>query len=127
VWICSAGYGLIGLDLRIKPYSATFASENAVCLTPAFPLRSLKDMKIHFTPDIEAKLHRLAKETGRTADEVVQDALAGYFEELTQVRGMLDSRYDEIKSGQVQPIDGEAFFESLRQREEALLKKHTPQ
>jgi hypothetical protein len=29
VWICSAGYGLIGLDSRIKPYSATFASNHA--------------------------------------------------------------------------------------------------
>ncbi|MGQ4810281.1 hypothetical protein NKDENANG_03736 [Candidatus Entotheonellaceae bacterium PAL068K] len=29
VWICSAGYGLIGLDSRIKPYSATFASHDA--------------------------------------------------------------------------------------------------
>ena len=53
--------------------------------------------------------------------------MAGYFEELAQVRAMLDSRYDEIKSGQVKPIDGEAFFESLRQREESLLKKHSPQ
>jgi predicted DNA-binding protein len=102
-------------------------SHDRVCLTPALPIRTLKGMEIHFTPDIEAKLHALATETGRTADEFVQDALAGYFEALAQVRGMLDSRYDDIKSGQVQPIDGEAFFESLRQREEALLKKHTPQ
>jgi len=29
VWICSAGYGLSGLDTRIKPYSATFASNHA--------------------------------------------------------------------------------------------------
>lgn len=29
VWICSAGYGLIGLDSGIKPYSATFASNHA--------------------------------------------------------------------------------------------------
>ncbi|HEY5867209.1 MAG TPA: hypothetical protein VI542_16935 [Candidatus Tectomicrobia bacterium] len=79
------------------------------------------------TPDIETKLYALATETERTADEVVQDALIGYFEELAQVRGMLDSRYDEMKSGKVTPIDGEAFFESLRQREAALLKKHTPQ
>ena len=87
-------------------------------------MRALKDMEMHFTPDIEAKLHTLVTATGRTADEVVQDALAWYFEELAQVRGMLDSRYDDIKSGHVQPMDGEAFFESLRQREEALLKKH---
>jgi hypothetical protein len=52
--------------------------------------------------------------------------MAGYFEELAKVRGMLDSRYDDIKSGKVKPIDGEAFFESLRQREEALLKKQSP-
>ena len=100
---------------------------HAVCLTPAFLLRILKGMEVHFTPDIEAKLHALATETGRAADEFVQDALAGYLEELAQVRSMLDSRYDEIKSGRVKPVDGEAFFESLHQREEALLKKHTPQ
>jgi len=99
----------------------------AMCLTPAFPMRTLKGMEMHFTPDVEAKLNALATETGCTAEEFVQDALAGYVEELAQVRGMLDSRYDDIKSGQVQPIDGEAFFESLRQREEALLKKHAPQ
>jgi predicted transcriptional regulator len=83
-------------------------------------------MELYFTPDIEAKLHTLATTTGRTADEVVEDALAGYFEELAHVRAMLDSRYDDITSGRVQPMDGEAFFESLRQREEALLKKPTP-
>ena len=90
-------------------------------------MRILKGMEVHFTPDVEAKLNALATETGRGADEFVQDALAGYFEELAEVRGMLDSRYDDIQSGQVKPVDGEAFFESLRQREEALLKKHTPQ
>ncbi len=48
------------------------------------------------------------------------------FDELAQVRGMLDSRYDDIKSGRVKAIDGEAFFESLRQREDELLKKRSP-
>ena len=83
-------------------------------------------MEVHFTPDVEAKLNALVTEIGRAVDELVQDALIGYFEELAQVRAMLASRYDEIKSGQVKPIDGEAFFESLRQREEALLKKLSP-
>lgn len=90
-------------------------------------MRTLKGMEVHFTPDVEAKLNALVTETGRAADEFVQDALAGYLEELADVRGMLNSRYDDIKSGQVKPIDGEAFFASLRQREEALLKKHAPQ
>jgi hypothetical protein len=35
---------------------------------------------------------------------------------------LLDSRYDDVKSGRVKPIDGEAFFETLRQREDELLK-----
>ena len=29
VWVCSAGYGLIDLDTKVKPYSATFSSEHA--------------------------------------------------------------------------------------------------
>ncbi len=36
---------------------------------------------------------------------------------------MLDSRYDDLKSGKVKPIDGEEFFENLRRREDELLKK----
>jgi hypothetical protein len=52
--------------------------------------------------------------------------MAGYFEELAQTRKMLDSRYDDLKSGRVMPIDGEEFFESLRRREDELLKKPSP-
>jgi hypothetical protein len=37
-----------------------------------------------------------------------------------------DSRYDDLKSGKVETIDGEVFFESLRQREEKLLKQRSP-
>jgi len=44
-------------------------------------------------------------------------------DELAQVRGMLDGRYEDLKSGIIKPIDGEAFFESLRQREDELLRK----
>ena len=28
IWVCSAGYGLIGIDSSIKPYSATFSSSH---------------------------------------------------------------------------------------------------
>ncbi len=40
---------------------------------------------------------------------------------------MLASRYDDLKSGRVKLIDGETFFESLRIREDELLKKQTAQ
>jgi hypothetical protein len=39
---------------------------------------------------------------------------------------MLDGRYHDLKSGIEEPIDGEAFFESLRQREDELLRKSSP-
>ena len=29
IWVCSAGYGLIGIDSGIKPYSSTFSSSHA--------------------------------------------------------------------------------------------------
>jgi hypothetical protein len=50
----------------------------------------------------------------------VEDAVIGYFDELAYSREMIDRRYDDLESGRVKPIHGEAFFESLRQREEEL-------
>jgi hypothetical protein len=84
-------------------------------------------MEVHLNdPSLQAKIDQWVAETGRVADELVEDAMAGYFVEIAQVRGMLDSRYDDLKSGRVKPIDGEAFFETLRQREEELLKQRSP-
>lgn len=71
-------------------------------------------MVIHLTPEQEAELRGLAEETGRPADELVQDAVAGYLDRLAQVRRTLDSRYDDIKSGKVKLIDGEEAFTRLR-------------
>ena len=70
-------------------------------------------MEIHFTPDVEKKLNDLAAQSGRGADELLQDALAGYLDELVKARDMLDSRYDDLKSGKVKPIDGEEAFARL--------------
>ena len=76
-------------------------------------------MEIHFTPDVEKKLNDLAAQSGRGPDELLQDALAGYFDELVQTRDMLNSRYDELKSGRVKPIDGEEAFVRLKAKTEA--------
>jgi predicted transcriptional regulator len=86
----------------------------------------MKSMEVRFNPDLQAKLDKLATETGRPTGELVEDAVAGYLEELVQSREMLDSRYDDLKSGRVKPLDGEEFFESLRRREDELLKKNSP-
>ncbi len=88
-------------------------------LTSAFTRLTLKAMEVHFTPELQAKLDKLATESGRAQDELVQDAMAGYLNELAQVRGVLDSRYDDIKTGKVKLIDGEEAFARLRQKNEA--------
>jgi len=80
-------------------------------------------MEVHFKPETESRLTELASKSGRAPDDLVEDALDGYLAEVAEVRELLDSRYDEIKSGRVKPLDGEVFFESLRRREDELLAK----
>ena len=76
-------------------------------------------MEVHFAPDVEKKLNDLAAKSGRGTDEVLQDALAGYFDDLVETRDMLNSRYDDLKSGTVKPIDGEEAFARLKAKTEA--------
>ncbi len=76
-------------------------------------------MEVHFKPETESRLNELASRSGRATDELVEDALAGYLEEVAVVREILDGRYDDVKSGRVKPVDGEAFFENLRRREDS--------
>lgn len=80
-------------------------------------------MEVHFAPELQAKIDQLVSETGRTPDTLLADAMAGYMVELAGTREMLNSRYDDLKNGKVKLIDGEAFFESLRKREDQLLNK----
>ena len=83
-------------------------------------------MEVHLKPETESRLNDLATKSGRPADDLVEDAMAGYLQEVVEVRRSLDTRHDDIKSGKVKPVDGEDFFESLRRREDDLLKKRTP-
>ena len=76
-------------------------------------------MEIQFTPDVEKKLTELAAESGRGPDELVLDALAGYWEEVSGTREMLNRRYDDLKSGLAKPLDGEEAFARLMAKTEA--------
>jgi hypothetical protein len=82
-------------------------------------------MEVHFTPDVEKKLNDLAAQSGRRTDDLLQDALAAYFDELAQTRDMLDSRYDELKSGRVKAIDGEEGFARLKAKTETQRNRTT--
>jgi hypothetical protein len=76
-------------------------------------------MEVHFTPELEKKLNDLASQSGGAAGELVQDAVAGYVGELAGTREMLDSRYEDIKSGQVKLVPGAEVFARLRDKSEA--------
>ena len=75
-------------------------------------------MEVHFEPAVQAKLEKIARESGLDAVQLVQDAVAGYVDELAETREMLDSRYDDIKSGKVKLIPGEEVFARLRAKSE---------
>ena len=75
-------------------------------------------MKVNFRPETESRLQELAAKTGRAPDDLVEDAMAGYLQELAHVRETLDSRYDDTKSGRVKPLDGEDAFSRLRGKSE---------
>jgi predicted transcriptional regulator len=77
----------------------------------------LRSMVVHLSPETESRLQELAATTGRAPEEIVEDAMTGYLAEFAQVRDKLDRRYDEMKTGQVQPIDGEEVFRQLRQKQ----------
>ncbi|MGD0620213.1 MAG: hypothetical protein ABSB67_21440 [Bryobacteraceae bacterium] len=73
-------------------------------------------MEVHFTPDVQAKLEQMARDTGRPSAELLEDAVIGLFDELAQTREMLDRRYDDLESGRVRPIDGEEAFQQLMEK-----------
>jgi hypothetical protein len=74
-------------------------------------------MGVQVTPETAKKLNGLATTSGRAPEEIVEDA-AGYLEESASVRKMLDSRYDDLKSGSVRPIDGGEALRRLREKSE---------
>lgn len=76
-------------------------------------------MEVQFEPAVQAKLDRIARESGRTTVDLVQEAVAGYLSEMVQAREMLDSRYDDIKSGKVKLLPGDEALAQLHARIDA--------
>jgi predicted DNA-binding protein len=73
-------------------------------------------MQVRLKPDTESRLNELVVKTGRSTADLIEDAMAGYLAEVLETRKMLDGRYDDVKSGRVQPIDGEQAFARLRRK-----------
>jgi len=75
-------------------------------------------MEVHVTPERAKKLKGLAATNGRAPEDIVEDALVGYLKEVASAGKTLDSRYADLKSGRVKPIDGEEAFRTLREKSE---------
>jgi predicted transcriptional regulator len=73
-------------------------------------------MEVHLRPETESRLQELATKSGRAPNDLIEDAMAAYLQELAQVREMLDGRYDDLKNGRVKPVDGEEAFAELRRK-----------
>lgn len=76
-------------------------------------------MEVRFAPELQAKIDQLVIETGQPVEKLIEDALAGYVPELAQTRETLDSRYDDMKSGRVKPVDGDEIAAHFRQKSAA--------
>jgi len=81
--------------------------------------RTLKAMEVHFTPRRKRKLKDLSTQSGRRTDDLVEDAMAGYLDEVLQAREMLNSRYDDLKSGRVKPISRDQVIAHFREKSAA--------
>ena len=61
----------------------------------------LFDLGRHPFSDYGRKLEQMVRESGRPADELVEDAIIGYFDELAYTRLLLNRRYDDLENGSV--------------------------
>jgi predicted transcriptional regulator len=75
-------------------------------------------MEVQVSAETAKKLNDLATSSGRAPEEIVEDALAGYLEEVVSVRRTLERRFDDLMSGRANPIDGEEALRRLREKSE---------
>ncbi len=73
-------------------------------------------MNIRVNDALAKKLNDLAAASGRKPDDLVQDALVGYLDEVAGLRESLDTRYDEAKAGKVGLMSGEEAATRMREK-----------
>jgi hypothetical protein len=79
-------------------------------------------MELRLEPQLAAKVEQWSAETGRPASDLVEDVILGYFSEAERIKATLDSRYDDVESGRVEPRDSEDAIRLLRSRAAARQK-----
>ncbi|MEP7308513.1 MAG: hypothetical protein ABJA98_23660 [Acidobacteriota bacterium] len=93
-------------------------------LTHAARRPTLKSMEVHLTPDLERKLKTLAVESGRAADEMVQDAVAGYVDEFTEMRAHIEEGFLQAERGDL--LDAAEVRREVQARKDAWRQEHCP-
>ena len=84
-------------------------------------------MSLEIKPNQEAKIAALAAKTGRDESEILEEVIDSYFDELTDVRRMLDQRYDDFKSGRVKELPPDELRDDIeRRKREFLQQRHEP-
>ena len=76
-------------------------------------------MEVHFPPEVQTKLEQMARDTGRRSDELVENVVTDFFDEITFTRETLDRRYDDLESGRIKPIPGDEVFARFRAKSAA--------
>jgi len=83
-----------------------------------------QSMEVHFSPDVQAKLEQMARDTGRRSDQLVENVVADFIDDIAFTRETLDRRYDDMESGRVTPIPGDEVFARLRAKSAARRAEH---
>jgi predicted transcriptional regulator len=83
-------------------------------------------MEVNLRPETESRLQELASKSGRAPNDLIEDAMAAYLQEVAQVRDLLDSRYDDLKTGRVKPVDGDKAFANLRRKSKSDARRARP-
>ena len=73
-------------------------------------------MEVRLQPELAAKVEQRSTKTGCPADELVEDAVATYLLEVNDLRNMLDSRYDDLLSGNIKGVPGDEARRILEER-----------
>jgi hypothetical protein len=83
-------------------------------------------MSLEIKPNQEAKIAALAAKTGRDKEEILDEVIDSYFDELAAVRELLDRRYDQFKTGRVKALTSGELRENLERRKRESSQRHEP-
>ena len=81
-------------------------------------------MEVHFTSDLEKKLQALAAQSGREAEALVQDAVAGYVDELADMRAHIEEGFLQAERGEL--IDGAQARREIQARKDTWHQDRSP-